>query len=84
MLRSLETVTITPAVAAAELSLPDGAEKATYLRSVDEMPLGRPDRPDPGNRPSVVQTPGSWYTTLVRQEDGIVVIEAPISSVSRW
>jgi hypothetical protein len=28
----------------------------------------------------VVQIPGSWYTTLVRQDDGIVVIDAPISS----
>jgi hypothetical protein len=30
--------------------------------------------------PGVVFIPGNWNTTLVRQEDGIVVLEAPISS----
>jgi hypothetical protein len=30
--------------------------------------------------PGIVLIPGSWNTTLVRQEDGIVVVEAPISS----
>jgi hypothetical protein len=78
--RSLEAVAINPPIAATEISLPAGAEKATYLRNVDEMPLGRPDRPIQEIAPGVVQIPGSWYTTLVRQDDGIVVIEAPISS----
>src|ERR1035438_3007706 len=30
--------------------------------------------------PGVVLIPGSWNTTLIRQDDGIVVLEAPISS----
>ena len=30
--------------------------------------------------PGIVFVPGSWNATLVRQEDGIVVLEAPISS----
>jgi len=30
--------------------------------------------------PGIVFIPGAWNTTLVRQEDGIVVLEAPISS----
>ncbi len=30
--------------------------------------------------PGVVQIPGSWNTTYVRQPDGLLVIEAPISS----
>lgn len=29
--------------------------------------------------PGVVQFPGSWYTTLVRQSDGVVVLDAPIA-----
>lgn len=48
-------------------------------RNVDELPLGRPDRPITEIAPGVVQIPGSWYTTLVRQADGVVVIDAPIS-----
>lgn len=30
--------------------------------------------------PGVVQIPGSWNTTFVRQPDGILILEAPISS----
>jgi len=30
--------------------------------------------------PGVVQIPGSWFVTLVRQDDGVVIIDAPISS----
>ena len=30
--------------------------------------------------PGVVFIPGNWNTTLIRQDDGIVVLEAPISS----
>ncbi|HEX6976468.1 MAG TPA: hypothetical protein VF147_18805, partial [Vicinamibacterales bacterium] len=30
--------------------------------------------------PGVVQLPGSWNTAFVRQPDGVVIIEAPISS----
>jgi len=44
--------------------------------------LGAPD-PHRGIEeiaPGIVQIPGSWYTTLVRQNDGIVVIDAPISA----
>jgi hypothetical protein len=27
-----------------------------------------------------VQIPGSWYSTIVRQDDGLVILDAPISS----
>ncbi len=30
--------------------------------------------------PGVVQLPGSWYSTLVLQNDGVVIIDAPIST----
>lgn len=30
--------------------------------------------------PGVVLIPGAWNTTLIRQDDGVVVLEAPISS----
>jgi len=45
-----------------------------------DMPLGRPDRPPVELAPDFTIIRGSWNTTLVKQDDGIVVIEAPISS----
>jgi hypothetical protein len=48
--------------------------------SLDEPTLGDPKRPASELAPGVVWVPGSWGVALVRQEDGVVVIEAPISS----
>ena len=59
--------------AVAQLSLPG-------RRNVDEIPLGDTARPISEIAPGVIQIPGSWYSTLVRQDDGIVVIDAPISN----
>ena len=59
--------------AGSELSLPG-------RRNVDELPLGDPARPILEIAPGVIQIPGSWYSTLVRQNDGIVIIDAPISN----
>lgn len=54
---------------------------------VHSLPLGHSimDAPNPNHpiseiAPGVVQIPGSWYSTLVRQPDGLVVIDAPISA----
>lgn len=48
--------------------------------TIDERPLGRTDRPAQEVASNVVQIPGSWNITLVRQPDGVVIVEAPISS----
>lgn len=48
--------------------------------NANDIPLGRADRPATEIEPGVIQIPGGWYTTIVRQPDGIVIIEAPISS----
>jgi len=65
------------------------AQQAARLLSTDinQIPLNSAiwDAPDPHRgietiAPGVVQIPASWYTTLVAQEDGVVVIDAPISS----
>lgn len=58
-------------------------EKAAFAkRSVtyDDTALGNPKRPAVELVKDVVHIPGSWNVTLVRQADGIVVLEAPISS----
>jgi hypothetical protein len=47
---------------------------------IENMPLGRPGRPAVELAPGIVQIPGWWNVALVRQSDGVVVLEAPISS----
>jgi hypothetical protein len=57
-------------------------------RDVDDIPLSNLDTKGNGNpgtgpveiAPGVLQIPGNWYTTVVRQPDGLVIIDAPISS----
>jgi hypothetical protein len=44
----------------------------------DDRPLG--SRPAQEPAPGIMIIPGPWNTTIVRQQDGIVVLEAPISS----
>jgi hypothetical protein len=53
----------------------------------DDIALGQPisHAPDPKKpiteiAPGIVQIPGSWFSTIVRQPDGLVIIDAPISS----
>ncbi|HEY4144786.1 hypothetical protein [Pinirhizobacter sp.] len=55
--------------------------------NVDDLALGEaigmapdPKRPIREIAPGVVQIPGSWYSTIVRQDDGLVIIDAPISA----
>jgi len=51
---------------------------AQAKRTADDLPLG--SRPAQEPAPGIVIIPGSWNTTIVRQQDGIIVLEAPISS----
>jgi len=58
-------------------------EKAAFEKrqgTVDDRKLGIPNQPAVDVAKDIVHIPGSWNTTLVRQSDGIVVVEAPISS----
>lgn len=54
--------------------------------TVDDLALGQPVgfAPNPHApvaeiAPGVVQIPGSWFSTIVRQDDGLVIVDAPIS-----
>jgi hypothetical protein len=47
---------------------------------IDEIPLGLPNRPAREIAPGVIKLPGRWDVAYVKQKDGIVIIEAPISS----
>jgi hypothetical protein len=48
--------------------------------TVDNRPLGAPSRPAQEPAPGIVLIPAAFNTTLVRQSDGIVILEAPLSS----
>ncbi len=49
-------------------------------RDLEKARLGNPSQPASELAPGVVFIPGSWNTTIVRQDDGVVILEAPISS----
>jgi hypothetical protein len=46
----------------------------------DAMPLGLPSAPPSELAAGIVLVPGAWNVTLIRQDDGLVVLEAPIGS----
>jgi len=47
---------------------------------LEQRPLGDPSQPAKELESGIVFIPGSWNVTLVKQDNGIVVLEAPISS----
>lgn len=70
-------------LAETDFALPDTVKQAFAARSkntVEDRPLGRPDRPATELVPGVVHIPGAWDVALVKQDDGLLIIEAPISS----
>ena len=80
---TVTALTLNPEFDADSFSIPADVKKAyeaTAHRTIEDTPLGQPDRPAVECAPGVVQIPGPWNVTLVRQSDGVVIIEAPISS----
>jgi hypothetical protein len=67
-----------------ELTIPDRVraqfQKAAPPSGLEDLPLGSPDKPAQELAPGIVFISGFWNTTLVRQDDGIIILEAPISS----
>ncbi len=50
------------------------------LRSIDDVPLGFGGSGPPHElAPGITLYPGSWNVTFVKQQDGVIVIEAPLS-----
>jgi hypothetical protein len=67
-----ETFSISPAVR--------NAFAAHTRVTADDRALGSTSRPVQEPAPGIVIIPGAWNTTIVRQQDGLIVLEAPISS----
>lgn len=67
----------------AKFNIPDDIKQkvaALKLVKMDDFPLGNPRKPVTEIAPEVIKIPGSWDIAIVKQTDGIVIIEAPISS----
>ncbi len=80
---TISELTLNPELPADEFAISDDTRASFAKRStltVDDRPLGLPSQPAAEVAPDVVHIPGAWNTTLVKQGDGIVVIEAPIAS----
>jgi hypothetical protein len=65
-----------------DFAIPQSEKDAFAARGaqLDELPLGTPSKPAVELAPGVVLIPGQWGVALVRQSDGVVVLEAPISA----
>ena len=66
------------------LAIPDEIRAAFKAKrndtSPEQRPLGDPSEPAREIAHDVVLIPGGWNVSLIRQDDGIVVLEAPIAS----
>lgn len=68
-------------------TMADAGTPAPAPLYADDLTLGQPiaGAPDPKKTiaeiaPGIVQIPNSWYSTIVCQDDGLVIIDAPISA----
>jgi hypothetical protein len=80
---TITTLALNAPIPADAMNIDDGVRQAFKSRApqtIEDVALGRPDRPAHETAPGVVSIPGRWDVTLVKQSDGIVVVEAPISS----
>jgi hypothetical protein len=79
----IHELTLNGRIASPDLDIPETVRRSfdpAATNDHDAWPLGLSDQPAHELAPGVVLIPGRWNTTLVRQDDGVVVIEAPISS----
>ena len=75
-------VRINPAIAAADFDITDDARQRLIAgrRRVADAPFGNPRRPATELAPGVMHVPGSWDIVEIKQDDGVVVLEGPMSS----
>jgi hypothetical protein len=81
--RTAMVVTVNPAIDPKSFILDDNARRASLAygtQTMDDVPLGLTNQPAIPLLPTVIYIPGRWSVVLVRQADGVVVIEAPISN----
>jgi hypothetical protein len=70
-----------PAVDAADITVPDDRRSAiANHRRIADAPLGNPQRPTKELAPGIVKVPASFDILEVRQQNGFVIVEGPLSS----
>lgn len=81
--RTDTVVTVNPALDPKIFVIEDNARRASLAYStqtVEDIPLGLANQPAIPLTATVIYVPGRWSVVLVRQSDGVVVIEGPISN----
>jgi hypothetical protein len=75
-------VRLSPAVAAEDFAIPDDTRLAliTNRRPIADRPFGSTRRPEVELAPGIVKVPGDWDIVEVRQSDGVVILEGPLTS----
>lgn len=78
---TISTIEFNPKFPASEFAI-SPEMKAAFAASGNKTDDDRAPKVEAAKElaPGIVLYPGAWNTTLVRQDDGIVVLEAPISS----
>lgn len=74
---------VNPEIPADSFTLPQNVKDALLKRPktrLDDIPFGIPNSPAKELAKDFVQLPGSWNVAFIKQPDGIVILEAPISS----
>jgi hypothetical protein len=71
-----------PAIVAADFAVPDDLRQSAMVnrRPVSDAPLGSTDRPAKELASGIVHVPGSWDIVEIRQPDGVVILEGPLTS----
>ncbi len=80
-----QTVTITkiefnPLFPAETFAIPNDARQSFLARSTKTIDDRGPGKAATDLAAGIIFVPGAWNTTLIRQDDGVVILEAPISS----
>lgn len=80
---TITSLRLNPSVTDDQFLIPADVAKAYESKArkvISDLPLGFPNSPPVELAQGIVQIPGNFNETLVRQSDGIVIIEAPLSS----
>lgn len=75
-------VRINPSIDPSEFTIPEDARERLIVdrRAIADLAFGTPLRPAHEIVPGVVQVPGSWNVVEIKQDDGVVILEGPLSS----
>jgi hypothetical protein len=75
-------VRLNPGPAPADVSVPDDVRQSLVVNRsrVSDAALGDPRRPAAELAPGVVKVPGRWDVVEVKQDDGVLILEGPLTS----